>query len=51
MPRTSAPAAIGTGELRPLDPSPRKLGELEAFLRTLDSPPALDAQWLRPPGS
>ena len=45
------PAALGTSELRPLGLTARELGELEAFLRTLDSPPALDAQWLRPPGS
>lgn len=43
------PSVIGHNHLGPLGLTERELAQLEAFLRTLDSPPAADPQWLAPP--
>jgi cytochrome c peroxidase len=42
-------AAIGTTELGPLYLGAGEIDALEAFLRTLDSPPVTDPVWLAPP--
>lgn len=42
-------AATGKTELHPLRLSPAELRALEAFLRALDSPPAMAPELLRPP--
>lgn len=41
--------ALGHLELQPLDLGELQLRQLEAFLRTLDSPVAVDPEWLAPP--
>ena len=40
---------IGHNEAKPLGLSRRERAQLEAFLATLDAPPATAAQWLAPP--
>jgi cytochrome c peroxidase len=40
---------IGHHHLEPLEISERQVDQLEAFLRTLDSPPTVDPEWLGPP--
>jgi cytochrome c peroxidase len=42
-------ALIGHNEAEPLGLSKREMQQLEAFLLTLDAPPATAAQWLAPP--
>jgi cytochrome c peroxidase len=42
-------AMIGHNEAKPLGLSSRQLGQLEAFLETLDAPLATPAEWLSPP--
>lgn len=43
------PAMIGHSDIEPLGLGRRELRQLEAFLLTLDAPPATDAAWLQPP--
>ena len=45
------PAMIGHNEAKPLQLSKRELRHLEAFLDTLDAPPAADEMWLRAPAT
>jgi len=42
-------AMIGHNEAKPLDLWPWEMWQLESFLESLDSPPAVDEKWLRPP--
>jgi cytochrome c peroxidase len=42
-------ALIGHNEAEPLGLSTREMQQLEAFLQTLDAPPATTVQWLQPP--
>lgn len=42
-------AMIGHNEAKPLDLWPWQLEQLEAFLRTLSAPPAVDEKWLQNP--
>ena len=42
-------AMLGHNEAKPLGLSRRELGQLEAFLRGLEAPPAVARQWLEPP--
>jgi cytochrome c peroxidase len=42
-------SAVGHNHLTPLDLSDREMAQLEAFLRTLDSPPAVEPEWLQAP--
>lgn len=42
-------AMIGHDEAKPLALSRRQLRQLQAFLETLDAPPATPAEWLEPP--
>jgi cytochrome c peroxidase len=45
----AAPAPDGHTEIRPLRLSAKEKSQLEAYLRTLESPIDADARWLRPP--
>ena len=42
-------AMLGHNEAKPLGLSRRELRQLEAFLRSLEAPPAIARQWLEPP--
>lgn len=42
-------AAVGHNELTPLGLSNKELGQLEAFLHSLSSPPSVDVKWLNNP--
>lgn len=42
-------AAVGHNELTPLGLSNKELGQLEAFLHSLSSPPSVTAEWLKSP--
>lgn len=44
-------AMIGHNEAKPLNFWPWQLRQLEAFLHTLQAPPAAAAEWLQPPSS
>ncbi|MDX1499728.1 MAG: cytochrome c peroxidase [Woeseiaceae bacterium] len=43
------PAMIGHSDIEPLGLNRRELRQLEAFLLTLDAPPAAEPRWLAPP--
>jgi cytochrome c peroxidase len=43
------PGPLGHNELNPLNLTDQEKVELEAFLKTLSSPPATDPKWLSPP--
>lgn len=43
------PPPAGISELTPLGLAPQELSQIEAFLRTLDSPPEVDPAWLVAP--
>ena len=42
-------AMVGHNEAKPLDLWPWELGQLESFLRALNSPPTIAKKWLAPP--
>jgi cytochrome c peroxidase len=42
-------AVVGSSELKPLGLTATELDQLEAFLRALNSPPAVSSEWLTPP--
>ena len=46
---TPPEAIVGHNELTPLNLNKTELGQLEAFLHSLSSPPAVTAEWLNPP--
>ncbi len=46
---TAPTAMIGHNEAKPLGLMPWELRQLEAFLGSLDAPPAVDPRWLAPP--
>ncbi len=48
---TAPPASVGRSELAPLNLSEQELEQLEAFLRTLDSPVNAETRWFKRPSS